>query len=95
MTRTRQIIPLCLALVLVTAPLFAQTESSKPTATPNSGTETKSPAPSSNENAKQAPETSAGAKPTKRSDSGGDSPYDYRASEEISEDLPVSFPADI
>ena len=25
----------------------------------------------------------------------GDSPFDYRASEKISEDLPVSFPVDI
>ena len=30
-----------------------------------------------------------------RSANSGDSPFDYRASEEISEDLPVSFPVDI
>jgi hypothetical protein len=37
----------------------------------------------------------AGANAKPRADSGGDSPFDYHASEEISEDLPVSLPADI
>ena len=33
--------------------------------------------------------------PARTSESNEDSPYDYQASEEISEDLSVSFPVDI
>jgi hypothetical protein len=95
MTRPRQIIPLCLALILGAAPVFAQPGSSEPTATPGNGAKPQSPAPSPNENPEKAADTDAGANPKQRSNSGGDSPYDYRASEEISEDLPVSFPVDI
>ena len=47
------------------------------------------------------PESSAGARsagdrsPAGDADEPGDSPFDYEASEQISEDLSVSFPVDI
>lgn len=43
---------------------------------------------------KEQPDTSRDKKPAEQ-DSGDDSPFDYQSSEQISEDLSVSFPVDI
>lgn len=89
---TRPLIPLCLALMLGAAPLFAQTAQpppQEPPAAPANGAEQNTPAP-------QPSKTQADAA-KKSSDDGAskESPFDYSASEQISEDLPVSFPVDI
>jgi len=94
MTSNRYLLPLCLALTCGAAPLFAQDaepRASQPAAT-TAGAPKDAPAPPPSAGKK---DTGAGAKAKQPSDSGGSSPFDYRASEEISEDLPVSFPADI
>lgn len=97
MTRTRHIYALCLALLLGAAPTLAQTEQpapAKPAAADSDAAKPKTPA--SQPSAGNTTQNSAASENArKQSDSGGGSPYDYRASEEISEDLPVSFPADI
>ncbi len=93
MTPKRNLLPLCFALALGAAPLLAQdaeTGNGQPTAT--SGAPNSAPTPQSSDGKTDSGE---GAKAKPRADSGGNSPFDYRASEEISEDVPVSFPADI
>lgn len=97
MSRTQHIIALCLALLLGAGPTLAQTGQpapAEPAAAESDAAKPRTPAsqPSAG-NTKQNSAASGNAR--KQSDSGGGSPYDYRASEEISEDLPVSFPADI
>lgn len=97
MTRTRHIYALCLALMLGSAPVLAQTEQpapAAPAASASKGTPQKTPASQSPAGNTKL-DASAGENSKKGSSSSGGSPYDYRASEEISEDLPVSFPADI
>lgn len=97
MSRTRKIIALCLALLLGAAPTLAQTEPpapAKPAAAESDGGKPKTPA-SQPAAGNTTQNSAASGNASKQSDSGGSSPYDYRASEEISEDLPVSFPADI
>jgi hypothetical protein len=81
----------CLALSLATAPLLAQTAPEEK--------------PQTSESSSQSADTSAGTKPVPASSgstkktpaptTGSDSPFDYRSSEKISEDVPVSFPVDI
>ena len=72
-----------LTLLLAGGALFAQDEAAEPNGAPETGA------------ARSEPETTAGA------DSAGDrgrertDPFDYEASEQISEDLSVSFPVDI
>jgi hypothetical protein len=93
MTPRRYLLPLSLALAVGAAPLLAQDAqpgTEQPTAA--AGAPKGAPAPQSSAGKK---DNGAGANTKPRADSGGDSPFDYRASEEISEDLPVSFPADI
>lgn len=81
---------LALGLALASAPLRAQPEGkdaaeAAPAATDGAATKpAATPAPPAN----SAP--SPGPKST-----GNSSPFDYRSSEEISEDVPVSFPVDI
>jgi hypothetical protein len=92
MTSNRYLLPLCLALTCGAAPLFAQDAepgTSQPAAaTADAPKDAPAPQP-------PAGKKDTGAKTKQPSDSGGNSPFDYRASEEISEDLPVAFPADI
>ena len=97
MIATRQFMPLFLALTLWAVPTCAQTGQPspppKPATAPADAEPAKSPAPQPSASAEKRPGGNEGAQ--QRSGSGGDSPFDYRASEQISEDLPVSFPADI
>ena len=55
--------------------------------------------PGSEDTAGSAPPDAGAGESSPTTDGGNagssDSPFDYRASEEISEDLPVSFPVDI
>lgn len=95
MTRQRNVNPgnhvtLFLALLLGTTPLLAQPDAGgASSASPGEGSEgqpaatQQAPAPS-----EPAPESSSAGSSTR-------SPFDYRSSEEISEDVPVSFPVDI
>lgn len=77
-----------LTLTLVATPGLAQPatgESTEPAAqSPDSGTAEQS-----------APESQGPTTESPSPVSGNDSPYDYRPSEEISEDFSVSFPVDI
>lgn len=93
MINPQQLAPLFLALALGAAPLLAQ-----PDAAGTAG----SPSGSADNGAKEqpaAPEQSpAASEPEPNSSSASkstDSPFDYRSSEKISEDVPVSFPVDI
>jgi hypothetical protein len=89
MITPRQLSPLFLALILAATPLLAQSEDaelpSKEDASAGEQSQTASQTPSTKEAAQKST-------PTK---TGQDSPFEYRPSEEISEDEPVSFPVDI
>jgi hypothetical protein len=80
---------LLLALALGSAPLLAQPAPEPKTAEPSNRTAEKTPPP---QQAPAAPDPAQKSTPPK---AGKDSPFDYRSSEEISEDVPVSFPVDI
>ena len=90
MINLRQMAPLLLlALALGPMPLLAQSAPEAKPVEPASRAADK-PAP-----AQQAP---AAREPSQKSTpptTGKDSPFAYRPSEEISEDVPVSFPVDI
>jgi len=95
MTGSRLLSPVFLALVLGAAPAFAQggqPAAAKPAAEAATGEAARgapaqAPAPAEKAGNPRSPEKGADAR--------GNSPFDYSASEQISEDLPVSFPADI
>jgi len=90
MFRPRQLSPLVLLLALGTAALSAQPASTEPAAAkaPAAPADATAPAPKSQQESAAPP----AASPSRGRE---ESPYDYHASEEISEDRPVSFPADI
>jgi hypothetical protein len=99
MITPRQLTPLLLAIALGSTPLHAQPAAQKnaeaPASAPAEKTAPAKPAPTT-----QAPATPESAKtePAGKNpapDKGKDSPFEYHSSEEISEDLPVSFPVDI
>ena len=81
--------PLLLALALGSMPLLAQPAPEAKTAEPTNRTADKTPPPL------QAPATPDPAQKSTPPTTSKDSPFDYRSSEEISEDVPVSFPVDI
>jgi hypothetical protein len=88
MIPTTLLAPAVLALVLGCQFAWAQPEQNDtPAAAPAPGEQA-----SGSDNG--AATSGGGTAPTKPARAGG-SPSDYRASEEISEDLPVSFPVDI
>tara|TARA_R110000850_G_scaffold149299_1_gene271773 strand:- start:497 stop:748 length:252 start_codon:yes stop_codon:yes gene_type:complete len=78
-----QLAPLLLALLLGAAPLLAQPETGEKSAAADDEPADKPAA------TQEAPAGDAAAGADTRS------PFDYRSSEEISEDVPVSFPVDI
>jgi len=80
MFKPQHLSPLVLSLVLGAAVVLAQ---------PAASESTDAPEPPSKTQPENAPvESPPAAAPN-------ESPFDYRPSEEISEDLPVSFPVDI
>jgi hypothetical protein len=81
--------PLFLALLLGSAVLVAQEvpDAASPQAA-NPPAEKTTAAP-------QTPAANGQVKKSAPTTTGKDSPFDYRSSEEISEDVPVSFPVDI
>jgi hypothetical protein len=81
--------PLILALAMGATPLFAQTSPQAKTAEPEAQATQQTAVP------QQEPATPAPTQKKAPPSTGKDSPYDYRSSEEISEDVPVSFPVDI
>lgn len=87
MIKPRQLIPLVFSLVVATATPLAQPDSGE--APPKAD----DPAPGTGQ------QTDADKSVDKSEDRGqparNQSPVEYRPSEEISEDLPVSFPVDI
>ena len=89
MINTRQRALLLLTLALGPSPLLAQPAPDAETAEPENQAVEKAaaaqPAPAARDPEKKSPPSTAGR----------DSPFDYRSSEEISEDVPVSFPVDI
>ena len=83
--------PLLLMLALGATPLQAQS-------TPDAQAEPSTKATDQNTGAAQSPQTADTKESTVTpapKTSRNDSPFDYRSSEEISEDLSVSFPVDI
>ncbi len=93
MINTRRLAPLFFILCLGATPLLAQPEAT--------GGEESSSAAAANGSAdttattQPAPAPSATAPTSSSSGTSNKSPFDYRSSEEISEDVPVSFPVDI
>lgn len=85
MIKLRQLLPLATLLALAAAAPLAQPEKATGGETPSAPVD---PAPepgqasTDNDNDKEQPARN-------------ESPFEYRPSEEISEDLPVSFPVDI
>jgi hypothetical protein len=88
MITPRLLAPLVLAALLGSAPLLAQSAPETPAAQPAQAPQKAAPAP-------ESPTTSQQAQKNTATEKGKDSPFDYRSSEEISEDVPVSFPVDI
>jgi hypothetical protein len=89
-----QLAILLLATALGTATLPAQSAPQEKVAPPTSTAPEKSaPQQASAHPAPAAPEQAEKNTPPDKKDK--DSPFDYHSSEEISEDLPVSFPVDI
>jgi len=89
MIKPRQISPLFLALILEATPLRAQSEDAELPSKADAPAGDQSPAVS------QTPSTSDTAQKSPPTKAGQGSPFEYRPSEEISEDVPVSFPVDI
>jgi hypothetical protein len=89
MIKARQLAPLLLTLALGPTPLLAQPAADAKDAEPATRAADKTaPAP-------QEPAARDAAQKSTPPTTGKDSPFDYRSSEEISEDVPVSFPVDI
>ena len=80
------LIPLLLSLALGTTAIIAQ---------PAPDTSPEAAAGSQQERAGSDETTPPAQTGDTTASKGNDSPFDYRPSEEISEDLPVSFPVDI
>ena len=89
MINSYQLALLLLALALGSMPLLAQPAAEAKSAEPTNRTADKTPPP------QQAPAAPDPAQKSTPPSTGKDSPFDYRSSEEISEDVPVSFPVDI
>ncbi len=89
MIKPRQLVPLFLAMALGSMPLLAQPAPQAKVAEPAS------PAPQKTAPAQPVPAAREQAQKSTPSKTGKDSPFDYQSSEEISEDVPVSFPVDI
>ena len=89
MIKSRQLGPLFLALVLEATPLLAQSEDAKLPSNADASAEDQLPATS------QSPSSKDTTQKSTPNNTGQDSPFEYRPSEEISEDVPVSFPVDI
>jgi len=81
--------PLFLALALGSMPLLAQTAPQAKTPEPSTR------AAQQTASQQQVPAAPDPAQKSTPPSTGKDSPFDYRSSEEISEDVPVSFPVDI
>lgn len=86
--------PLVLALLLGANPLAAQRAADVDTATSEQDSADRAaPKTGTSKPATSAPDSSSAKRPAPSRTN--DSPFDYRSSEEISEDLSVSFPVDI
>ena len=88
MSKTKTLAVATLSLLLGAAPLCAQQAADAPE---RDSVET----PKSQSQESQAANKPATAPATPPPATNNDSPFDYRSSEEISEDLSVSFPVDI
>ena len=91
MIKRQQLAPLFLALSLGATPLFAQTTAVEQSGTPESA----STGADKGADSKSAPPPKGSTPKSTAPATGNDSPFDYRSSEQISEDVPVSFPVDI
>ena len=86
------VLPLSLILYLQVIPLAAQ---SVPAEQTQSAQETTASPADKNDNASSAATPEGPAEKKAPSAKRSESPFDYRSSEKISEDVPVSFPVDI
>jgi hypothetical protein len=90
----RTLAPVILALMLGANPLAAQRAADAEGAAPGQDTaDSAAPQPGTSKPAPSAPSSAPAERPVPNRTH--DSPFDYRSSEEISEDLSVSFPVDI
>jgi hypothetical protein len=90
---SRKLAPLFLTLLLGAIPALAQ-----PEAADTAGSSPASAGDGAADGTAATQQAPAPSEPAPKSSSAGTStrsPFDYRSSEEISEDVPVSFPVDI
>ena len=92
MMRQLLVLPLLLVLSLQAMPLAAQSAAAEQT---QSAQETAASRADKNDTASSAATPERPAEKTVPSATRNASPFDYRSSEKISEDVPVSFPVDI
>ena len=92
MIKPRLMLPLLLALSPLSAPVAAQ---SAPTEPPQASQEPTIDGSNKSDMAQQATTPEKSPQKKAASTEGNNSPFDYRSSEKISEDVPVSFPVDI
>jgi hypothetical protein len=93
MITTRALAVAILSLVLGAAPLHAQHATDTPQQPTDAPEQDAKETPKNQENPPADKPVTAPA--TRPPATNNDSPFDYRSSEEISEDLSVSFPVDI
>ena len=89
MNRTMVLVPVAAVLLAMAGSLWAQGGDSA--GEPNNPDTSDTPAASRPENSSTDP-SGAGSTPSAGASESRDSPFDYEASEQISEDLSVSFP---
>lgn len=92
MIKPGQLLPLVLSLAIAAAATLAQpaTPGSEEPSSEEKNGGAADPDSSKDRDSTQAPSNTDDGQPTRK-----ESPFEYRPSEEISEDLPVSFPVDI
>jgi hypothetical protein len=94
MITIRQLAPLFIALALGSTPLLAQPAPPKKAEEPASHSAENS-TPTKQTQTMPAPAPAEPAKKSTPAEGSKNSPFEYHSSEEISEDVPVSFPVDI
>jgi hypothetical protein len=95
MINVKQQFSLILVLALGATPVLAQPEADDAAAAGSSSAAVTDKSKGSSTGTQPAPAAKESAPSSSSAGNSGRSPFDYRSSEEISEDVPVSFPVDI
>jgi hypothetical protein len=95
MNRRIVLVPVAAVLLAMAGLLWAQGSDSAGEPNNPGASDTAAPSPSEGEDGSSADTSGTGSAPSGGASESRDSPFDYEASEQISEDLSVSFPVDI